>query len=300
MEKVRLIVLLLGISTLVISACSPTAEPTAIAVIAPSTQVEQPIASSTPEQVEQLATLTESPTDIPPTPTLVPTPTIPRGTLTHANESGFGSGFNLSPLGLQLSPDEKRLIASTTAGIFIFSTDDLSPLLAIHEPVVDFGNMFRPSIRITPDGTRAVTFDEPDAKVRVWDLTTGALLGEYPVGTNGEILGMNSIRDFIITPDNQQVAMLFGNGTILVMNLDDGEIAQKIETYVHLTDYALRLLFDSAGKYVHYIFEDLAGDSQSIKLDGNSWKEVSRKVGGRMPRGGAISPRLSSSGYDFG
>jgi len=296
---------------MVASACSSPVETHSNDTALPSVSVNQPAASSIPvvatSTTEPLVISTESPTDAPPTPTLAPTSTIPPGTLTLANETGFGSGFYLSPLGMQLSPDEKRLIVSTTAGIFIFSTDDLSLLLSIHDPVVDSSFHSRPYIRITSDGLRAVTYDDASsnldgdgAKIRVWDLTTGDLLDEYSVGTYSEILDMQYMTDFIITPDDQQAALLFANGTIYVMNLDDGQIAQKIETYVPLTDRAGKLLFDSAGKYVYYSFSDLTYSTQSIKLDGKSWKEVSRKAGGIAPEYGAISPRLSGSGHDFG
>ena len=126
--KNRFLFVLISIS-LLLSACAGKSAPTAA-----SEPTETPIiqVSPIPPTATKLqATETPSPE---PTATPLPTPSAPRGTLSLTQKFGFGTGLRLSPYGLQLSVDEKRLIATTSAGIFVFSAMDLSPLLSIYDP----------------------------------------------------------------------------------------------------------------------------------------------------------------------
>ena len=170
---------------MVLSACSPANQTPVEPVLPEVTQAENaPVdsmsasASPTTGQEEPTSSPSETPTEIPPT----PTSTAPTGSLSLVGQYGYGTGFPFSGRQIQLSADEQSLIVTTTAGIFTFSAEDLSPQLAIHEP---FGLYpYYRNIRISRDGTQAVAAaysSMGDLVLRVWDLATGDLLNEYTI-----------------------------------------------------------------------------------------------------------------------
>jgi WD40 repeat protein len=280
MGKVRSFVFIVVAIILVISACSPTAEPTVNDVIPPSAEVDQPAASPTlaaaASTSEKSATQTANPTEIPPTPTATSTPAPPSGTLTLSGEYGYGTGWPFYKKEIQLSADEKNLIVTTSAGIFTFSAEDLSPQVAIHEP---FGLYpYYRNIRISRDGTQAVATSYStmgDLVLRVWDLVTGDLLDEYTFSLD-ETGEFGSVYEIAVSPDNQQAALLDEKGSILAVNLTDGSVVTKNEDYINNTSTPLWLEYDPDGKYVYYVFRDVSSMGvQSAGLNSTSWQEAS-------------------------
>jgi WD40 repeat protein len=246
---------------------------------------------------------TESPTEVS-SPTATPTYPAPSGTLTLTSQSGFGTGWPFSRKDIQLSGDEQNLIVTTTAGIFIFSAKDLSPILAIHEPVGN--NRYNRNIRISRDGTQAVATSYSSAGelvLRVWDLATGELLNEYTIASD-ETADFRSVLEIAISPDNQQVALLDDKGMILAINLADGKDIKRVEDYVNNTQTPLWMDFDPVGKNVYYVFQDVTGMGvQSVGLNSKSWQEISihDSLTDYFPwKKGVFSPKLSGSGYKFG
>ncbi len=186
MGKVRSCVFIVVAIMLVISACSPTAETPANDADLPSADIVQLDSSSTPADAtamtEPSAIPTERPTEVPPTPTSTPAPATPSGTLTLAGQYGYGTGYPFSGRVIQLTADEQSLIVTTSAGIFTFSAQDLSPQVAIHEP---FGMYpYYRNIRISRDGTQAVATSystEGDLILKVWELANGDLINEFTI-----------------------------------------------------------------------------------------------------------------------
>lgn len=254
-----------------LAACAGTQAPPAPATTAPTLVATQPPATATP--------LPATATPIPePTTTLSPTPSAPRGTLSFARQLGFGTGPWLSYSTLQLSADQKRLIAVTTAGIFVFSADDLSLLTSIYTPINLLAYPYHRGMRISRDGTLAAGFffnDAAQTSLKLWDLSTGQLLTEAPLEV--EIPNDSlSLVDFDFSPDNQQLAAVSENGTILVLHLPDGKVEKVLEQYVNNTQTPLWLEFDPIGKNAYYIFQDVSMTGvQSYGLNSTSWEEVS-------------------------
>ena len=270
-------------------------------------------AASTPTDIPTMppATATNLPvTETPspePTSTLSPTPSAPRGTLSLAHKFGFGSGIRLSPFGLQLSADEKRLIAATSAGVFVFSADDLRLLAAIYEPTQQSGYPLRRHMRVSQDGSLAAGFSintDYILTIKFWDTSTGSLLAEYALEseTGDDLLNM---VDFAISPDNTRVAAVSDNGTILIINVSDGKIVETIDQYVNNTLTPLWIEFDPIGKNAYYIFQDVSFTGvQSYGLSSTSWDEVSFADADTIDfpwDAGAFAPLLSKpAGFRWG
>ena len=310
MGKVSSGFLIVATLTLVFfSACSPAAEPPAVNAAIPSIEINQSEASSTPvdaaEMTEPSVIPTESPTEVPPTPTSTPAPATPSGTLSLVGQYGYGTGWPFSRREMQLSADEQSLIVTTSAGIFTFSAEDLSPQVAIHEP---FGLYpYNRNIRISRDGTQAVATSystEGDLVLRVWELSNGDLLDEFiiPIDETGEF---GYVFEIAISPDNQDAVLLDDKGMILAVNLTDGSVVMKNEDYVNNTGTPLWLEYDPSGKNIYYVFRDVSSQGiQSVGLNSTSWQEASvhdTLITPYFPwTKGVFSPQLSSSGYNFG
>ena len=228
-------------------------------------------------------TETPSPQPIPllsPTQTLPPTSSAPRGRLSLKQKFGLGTGLSLSPYGLQLSGDEKRLIAATSAGIFVYSAEDLSPLLSIYSPTLRPGYPLSRRIRISRDGSLAAVISlnkDYHPTIKFWDLVTGSLLGEYPLENQAGDDAM-LIADLDISPDKTQVVLVSKNGFIQVINVVDGRILKTLDQYVNNTQTPLWIEFDPLGKNAYYIFQDVATGVQCFGLSSTSWQEVSYEV----------------------
>lgn len=261
------------IASFLLSACvGNQSQPTAFPLTEIPT-VESTLPPATPTSIP--ATETPAPE---PTATSLPTPAAPRGTLSLARHFGFGTGPRLAYSSLQLSADEKRLIAVTTAGIYVFSAEDLSLLVSIYIPTNLLAYPYHRGIRVSRDGTLAAGFPlDADFRtsLKLWDLSTGSLLLEAPleVQTTEDSL---SIVDFDLSPDNQQLAAVSEAGTILVIHLPDGKVEKVLEQYVNNTQTPLWLEFDPIGKNAYYIFRDVSSSGvQSYGLNSTSWDEVS-------------------------
>jgi WD40 repeat protein len=297
------------ILVLVISACSPAAAtPTSGENLLPASTELPTLASSTAtKKVEQIVTISLTATENPPTstPSPSPEPASLTGTLTLRGEYGYGTGKPFSRREIQLSADEQTLIVTTSAGIFTFSTADLSPKLAIHEPIE--ANLYERNIRISHDGTQAVSTSNSstgELVLRVWDLVTGELLKEYTISME-DMTGFYSVMEIAISPDHQQAALLDGKGMILAINLADGKLVKKIEDYINNTSTPLWLEFDSTGKNAYYVFRDVSSQGiQSVGLNTTSWLESSIESTLVVPyfpwKYGVFSPKRSNSGYNFG
>ena len=299
--KNRFLFVLISVS-LLLSACAGKAAPTA-----KSGPLETPTIQAS--QIPPAATkfrVTETPSPEP-TATLPPAPSAPRGTLSLTQKFGFGTGLRLSPYGLQLSMDEKRLIATTSAGIFIFSAADLSPLLSIYEPTQQPGFPLYRRIRISRDGSLAAGLSLNASYLRTikfWDLSTGSLLAEYPLQTDTGAETLN-IADFAISPDNSQVVAVSEKGLILVINVSDGKILKTLDQYVNNTQTPLWIEFDPIGKNVYYLFQDISFTGvQTHALNSVAWEEVSTEVTDidNFPwLAGAFAPQLSKpAGFRWG
>jgi WD40 repeat protein len=291
------------------SACSPTVETQVNATSTLTKSVDLPAVSSTPVAAtstkELQATSTTSPTEFPLTPTSSPTPLSPSGTLTLSSQSGYGTGWPFSRKDIQLSADEQSLIVTTTAGVYIFSTEDLSPKLTIHEPI-GYYPYYR-NIRISRDGTQAITTSHSstgELVLRIWNLSSGDLLNEYTVDQS-QTDDFGIVFEIAISPDNQQAVLLNDKGMIMVISLADGSVVKKIVDYVNNTSAPLWLEFDPTGKYAYYVFRDVSSlGIQSVGLNSTSWQEASvhdTLITPYFPwTKGVFSPQLSSSGYKFG
>jgi len=308
MRKIRSILFVFLLLIMAVSACTPVAETPVNNTQLPSSSVDQPAASSTPvaatATTESQVAPTESPTEVPPTPTSLPTQATLSGTITLAGQYGYGTGWPFSRKEIQLSADEQSLIVTTSAGIFTFSAEDLSPILAIQEPT-GFYPYYR-NIRISRDSTQAVAVlisSTGELVLRVLDLASGELLHEYTIAAD-EITDFRSVLEIAISSDNQQAALLDDKGMILAVNLADGKVIKKVGDYVNNTQTPLWLEYDSTGKHAYYIFRDVSSQGiQSVGLNGTSWQEVSvhDTLTDYFPwTKGVFSPQLSGSGYKFG
>ena len=254
-------------------------------------------------------TETPSPKPIPilsPTLTLSPNSTDPRGTLSLKQKFGFGTGLRFSPYGLQLSGDEKRLIAATSAGLFVYSAEDLNPLLSIPSPNLHPGYPSFRHIRISRDGSMAAAISlntDYFPTIKFWDLVTGSLLGEYPLESKAGDDAM-TIADLDISPDKTQVVLVSKNGFIQVVNVADGRILKTLAQYTNITQTPLWIEFDPLGKNAYYIFQDAAAGVQCFGLSSVSWQEVSSEVIdiSDFPwNAGAFAPLLSQpAGFKWG
>ena len=217
---------------------------------------------------------------LPPTQTLSAASSALRGTLSLKQKFGLGNGLPIAPYGLQLSADEKRLIAATSAGIFVYSAEDLSPLLSIYSPTLrPMYPLFR-HIRISRDGSLAAAISlntDHFPTIKFWDLVTGRLLGEYPLESQAGDDAM-IIADLDISPDKTQVVLVSKNGFIQVVNVADGRILKTLDQYINNTLTPLWIEFDPLGKNAYYIFQDVATGVQCFGLSSVSWKEVSYEV----------------------
>ncbi len=309
MGKVRSGTVLICALMIIGSACSPVVETPANNAVSTTAETDQPAASSTPADVasttESANTPTENPTEIPPTPTSLPTPEAASGTLSLAGQYGYGTSQPFFGKEIKLSPDEQELIVTTSAGIFTFSTEDLSPNLAIPEPMGLYP--YYRNIRIARDSTQAVAASYSsigELVLRVWDLASGDLLNEYTF-TIDETAEFGTVMEIAVSPDNRQAALLDDKGRILVVNLIDGTVVKQIEDYINNTQTPLWLEYDPDGKNVYYGFRDVTSQGiQSVGLNSTSWQEVSSYdtlVNPYFPwKIGVFSPQLSGSGYKFG
>jgi WD40 repeat protein len=287
-------------TALLLSACAGTPAPAStVPTEPPAIQASLPPATPTPIPA------TETPTPEP-TATIPPTPSAPRGTLSFARQFGFGTGPLLSYSSLQLSADEKRLIAVTTAGVFVFSAEDLSLLISIYTPINLLAYPYHRGIRVSRDGALAAGFfldADFRTNLKLWDLSTGSLLGQVPleVKTTKDTL---SIIDFDLSPDNQQVAAVSEDGTILAIHLPDGKVEKVLEQYVNNTQTPLWIEFDPIAKNAYYIFQDVAAGVQSYGLNSTSWQEVSYADADTIDfpwDTGAFAPLLSKpAGFRWG
>lgn len=283
-----------------LAACAGTQAPPAPATALPTRAATRPPATPTALP----ATATPSPE---PTASLVPTPSAPRGTLSFARQLGYGTGPWLAYASLQLSADEQRLIAVTTAGIFVFSAADLRLETSIYTPIDLLAYPYRRGVRISRDGSLAAGFffdADYRTTLKVWDLSTGSLLTEVPleVQTANDSL---SLVDFDFSPDNQQLAAVNEDGTLLVIRLPDGQVEKVLEQYVNNTHTPLWLEFDPIGKNAYYIFRDVSHTGvQSYGLNSTSWEEVSFADADTTDfpwETGAFAPLLTKpAGYRYG
>ena len=308
MEKVRSGLVLVIALIMVLSACSPADQTPVESVLPEVTQAENtPVdsvsvsVSPTTGQEESTPAPSATPTEIPPTPTSA----APTGSLSLVGQYGYGTGWSFSGRQIQLSADEQSLIVTTTAGIFTFSAEDLSPQLAIHEP---FGLYpYYRNIRVSRDGTQAVAAaysSMGDLVLRIWDLATGDLLDEYTLALD-EIADFGYVMEIAISPDNQDAAFLDDKGMILAVNLADGTVVKKIEDYINNTQTPLWLEYDPDEEYVYYVFRDVSSMGvQSAGLNSTSWLEASLHDALIIPyfpwKIGVFSPQLSTTGYKFG
>jgi WD40 repeat protein len=305
------ILFIIIVASLLLSACGGAATPVL-------TTTPESTRTSAAEAAQSSATISippASPTPVPaadtpkpePSPTPFPTPSSPRGTLSQPRQFGYGTGYRFSPYGLQLSADEKSLIANTSAGIFVFSAEDLSPQFSIYEPAQSLLLSTARNIRISRDGKLAAVFSfskiDNGLVIRFWDLTSGKLISEYPVDPESEKYN-SSIFDFDISLDNRQVAALFNDGSIWVLKVADGKVDTKLDQYVNNTQTPLWIEFDPTGKYAYYIFRDVSSEgAQSIGLNSTSWQETSNSFVNTLDfpwTKGAFSPQLSDTGFKFG
>ena len=296
--KNRFLFVLISIS-LLLSACAGKSAPTAA-----SEPTETPIIQVSP--IPPTATKLQATETPSPEPTATPLPT-PRGTLSLTQKFGFGTGLRLSPYGLQLSVDEKRLIATTSAGIFVFSAADLSPLLSIYDPTQQPGFPLYRRIRISRDGSLAAGLSlnaEYLRTLKFWDLSTGSLLAEYPLQSGTGVDTLN-IADFAISPDNSQVVAVSEKGLILVINVSDGKILKTLDQYINNTQTPLWIEYDPIGKNVYYLFQDVSFTGvQTHGLNSVSWEEVSNEAADTNDFPwlvGAFAPKLSKpAGFRWG
>ncbi len=283
-----------------------------------------PPATSASQPLEEVAILTATPTlvltstpAVEPSPTVVPSPTatatpsIPRGTLLPRRDIGYGAGRVMSEFsqkfGLHVSPDDRRLIATTTAGIYTFSAHDLSLLSFIRDsdllgPMVPYAQR----IRVSRDAALAATTglvwteDESAAAIRLWDLTSGELVNEYLVKAYDEFNQLEYLVTVAISPDNQRLAAVFEGGTIALISIPDGETI-VIDRYVGITERPLFLEFDPTGERLYYIFVDTSiDDMRSYGLDSLTGEQVSSAVLAGGFRYGAVSPVPNDAGRPFG
>ena len=292
----------------------------AAAISPTSTQpVQASLPSAAPTRITPSVTdLPATKTDIPstetpnPIPILLPTQTLStassavRGTLSLKQKLGLGNGLPMSPYGLQLSADEKRLIATTSAGIFVYSAEDLSPLLSIYSPTLRPGYPLFRHIRISRDGSLAAAISlntDHFPTIKFWDLATGNLLGEYPLASQAGDDAM-IIADLDISPDKTQVVLVSKNGFIQVVNVADGRILKNLNQYVNNTQTPVWIKFDPPGKNAYYIFQDVANGVESVGLSSATWTEMSFEAADILVFPwdvGAFAPLLSKpAGFKWG
>lgn len=290
--------------------------------VAPTTApVERSIEGATVPAAPSTFAVTSTPTAEPsptatavPSPTVTATPSIPRGTLLPRQDIGYGSGRVLGEFsqkfGLWLSPDDRRLIATTTAGIYTFSADDLSLLSFIRDPdSLGPSVPYAQRIRISRDATLAATTglawgeEQNFAAIKLWDLTSGELINTYLVEAFDQYDQLEHIMSVAISPDNQRLAAVFKGGTIFLINVADGEKI-AIDRYVQITDTPLFLEFDPTGERLYYIFRDTSAVVlRSYGLDSLTGEQVSSAAADTSYaswRLGAVSPVLNESGRPFG
>jgi WD40 repeat protein len=227
------------------------------------------------------------------------------------NEIGYGSAPLGGGYGIYLSPDGQRLIVTTTAGVAVLSAGDLSLQRFIPSPsggeyAVTISN--RAPTVVSRDGTLAAS-TYPGAleeMVRVWDLTTGAVLGDFPVPRWPTQDDYASVAKLDISPDNSLLAAVYTDGVIAVMSLPGGESVKVLAWYIDYTAQPMYLRFDRTGRFLYDIYLDVGFGDQGIQsrvLKTSNWTEDSYYATkrGRGPSSeGVFSPTLSDTGFEFG
>ncbi len=226
-------------------------------------------------------------------------------------EIGYGTAPLGGRYGINVSPDGQRLVVTTTAGIAVLSAGDLSlqrfiPSASTGEYAVTASNL-RPEA-VSRDGTLAAsTFPGSlEEMVRVWDLTTGAVLGDFPVPRWPTQDDYASVALLDISPDNSLLAAVYSDGVIAVMSLPGGESVKVLAWYIDYTARPMYLRFDRTGKFLYDIYLDVGEGDQGIQsrvLKTSNWTEDSyyaTKRGRGPSTEGVFSPTLSDTGFEFG
>lgn len=313
----RLLLVPAAALALLLVACAGAAAPTAAPAGQPIEEAAAPASTEAPPSPTPAPTSTPtaepSPTAVP-SPTATATPSIPRGTLLPRLDIGYGSGRVLGEFsqkhGLWVSPDDRRLIATTTAGIYTFSADDLSLLSFIRDPD-SLGPMvpYARRVRISRDATLAATTglipgeEENTGGIRLWDLASGELINKFEVEAYDQYDQLEYLMSVDISPDNQRLAAVFEGGTIVLISIADGETV-VIDRYVGITETPLFLEFDPTGEKLYYIFRDVSAVTlRSVALDSLTGEQVSSATAHTDFASwtlGAMSPVLNQAGRPFG
>ena len=315
----RLIVLVLLLGACTTASPSQSATPSSLPAAVSS-------AEGNPTTAPTLAALAQ--------PTILPTSPLPEATLPQAGgtpgpaaqasispanvgdlrllrEVGYGTAPLGSRYGILASPDGLRLIVTTTAGVTVLSAGDLSLQRFIPSPAA--GEYAVATSRLTPtavsrDGTLAASIfpGSLEEMVRVWDLTTGAVLGDHPVPRWPTQDDYTSVALLDISPDNSLLAAVYSDGVIAVMSLPGGGTVKVLAWYIDYTDTPMYLHFSRTGKLLYDIYLDVGYGDQGIQsrvLDTSSWTEDSYYAtkSGRGPSSrGVFSPTFSDTGFEFG
>jgi WD40 repeat protein len=229
---------------------------------------ETGIVAASPTGVASSATAT--PTEMPPTPTLPALPVLAGTALPYPQDLirpetmtrlrllstiGYGTGYiHGSTYGLRLTADERHLVAWTTAGVAVFSAQDLSLLHFIQESAHG---------AVSQDGTLAVFFDYDGA--RVWDLESGERIGGFPYAAD-EVFALAAV-----SLDNSLLALAYSSGEVDIVRLPDGEPVTRISQYVGTVGQVKDLVFEPSGKQLYFLFRDIDVGLQSVGFDTTSW-----------------------------
>jgi len=284
------------------SACSPARTPAS-----PTTTVPQltatPTAAETATPAPTLPDASATPQSSPTPATAAPIAVENAGSLRLLAETGYGSSYFHRNYGLQLSADEKRLVASSMAGLSVFEADNLNlqhfiPTAAIQSDFYSFQDQPIPT-GISRDGSLAATAT-PDGNVQIWDLSAGQLRAEYP-STLSDNDGSLTLMDF--SPDDRLLAGVTEKGAIVVLQTDGGKVVKLLKQYMNNTNRAAFLKFSLTGKYLYYVFFDVDQGVQFHGLNAISLEQVSYSsdYSSRFPYSyGVFSPALSDTGYEYG
>lgn len=297
---------------LLVSACGPT-QTTAVPSATP------PEAAASPTIAETATPLPTQPED---TPTPEPSPTVAlpvaagtaypapgeavnaenAGSLRVLSEIGYGSSYLRRNFGLRLSADEQRLIATSMAGIAVFSASDLQlqhfiPTAAL-SPALSISLLGSVPTFVSDDGTLAVTATE-DGKLQIWDLSSGQLRAEYSTTLTDDD---GQIQLMAFSKDDSQLAGVTGKGAIVVLQTGDGQVVKILRQYINNTQDPAFLTYNPSGKYLYYIFYDPYGGVQFHSLNAISLDEAEvayEQTNRFFYRYGTFSPSLSDTGYEY-
>ena len=210
---------------------------------------------------------------------------------------GYGTGFARGSYRLSLSEDEQRLIVSTTAGVGVFTADDLTLQHFIYASTAGFFSAG--AVVVARDGSLAVVSN--DQGYTAWDLATGEKVGEQSLLTR-ESYELPMQLD--ISRDSTLLAVAYDSGAIDIFSLPDLSPVDRIERYVGFVGEPTDLAFEPSGKRLIYIFHDVDVGLQSVVLLLGSWDESAAHVVDRSKFDytySALAPELSSGGgYRYG